>query len=234
MGDCAGFFLIGGGWGLPMKCTNLSVGVVCARPSEVVWEGPRRVSLNFSRSDALYDPYESKIFKCPPGACSDSNQCLQNRSGPVCGTCSIGYAMTTQGCSPQSCPDDQVSPYRLALIVIGSVVGFITYLLIAWRAVFPEIDYVLARILEGIAGLISQLVRVGYNNRGPEEIQEEDAEETAGLMTAVSGGAGLALAKFELLKQKWEQIHGRQYMKIFVRIPFPASFVFSSLSSYIQ
>lgn len=224
--------MIGGGWGLPLKCINLSVGLVCARPSEVVWKGTRRI-LRSSNSD-LYDPYAPKIFKCPPGACSERNQCLQNRSGPVCGTCAPGYAMTTQGCSPQSCPtDEQISPLRIALIVVGSVVGALIYLLAAWRSVFPEIDYLLARILRAMTGLLSHVVCFGHFSPGPaatEEASEEDDEETAGLMSAVSGGAGLVLAKFELLKQKWEQIHGRQYMKIFVRAPFLASFFASILS----
>jgi hypothetical protein len=76
-------------WGSPMYCTNLSThGLVCARPQS---EGD-------SRRSAVETTKVASILRCySAGACAKNNHCLQNRTGPLCGVCSAGYAMTSEG-----------------------------------------------------------------------------------------------------------------------------------------
>jgi len=84
-------------WGQPMRCLSIdgSASLHCARrrPSGDDGSG-RRVNGNASEDDAG----TPMLFPCPQRqACGPNNECLQNRTGPLCGYCKNQYVMTAAG-----------------------------------------------------------------------------------------------------------------------------------------
>ena len=201
-----------------MKCTQLSVGLVCSRPIQ-----KRRNETRRDSGDPLKDSV-ARIIKCPHGACAGNNECLQNRSGPVCGTCLPGHAMTVTGCSPAMCPTGE-NAFLWRLGVMAAVLPIVLYLYmeLAWRPVIPELDLLGVAILKVISsclsGLVSPFVCFG----------REDEVDTGG-MAFTLGGLSLAAAsdKFGEWRSGWQskfqELHLPQYIKILVRQSHLAGF----------
>ena len=155
-----GSFLVGGNWGDPMRCTKLSddLGLVCARkfnPSQ------RRNNITVT----MQTNSKARILRCPPGSCDKNNMCLQNRTGPICGYCKPGFAMTTDGCSAEPCPDEKtLFPLRVASTVIFILAVLFLYLFLCWRPVFVQIDWFFAQIMSGIMFILSYFVCMGNSH----------------------------------------------------------------------
>jgi len=141
----------------PMHCTRLpevSTGLVCARPSNNTLQ--RRTAFANGRAfqDPTLDVGIARIYRCMPGACDSNNSCGQNRTGPLCGFCSPGYAMTTQGCSRSVCASQrELTPMRMTLIICTSVCVLVLWFIMSWRPVVPEVDAVGARVFSSISGM---------------------------------------------------------------------------------
>jgi hypothetical protein len=213
--NCAGF-IIGkpmknDEWEIEMKCTNLSVGLMCSRPVQPERDEARRNSF-----EPLQDLQIPKILKCPPRACAGGNQCLQNRSGPVCGTCLPGHFMSGSGCRlKDSCPtDDIMSLWRWGAIAVFVPIVLFVYVHFVWRPVVPELDWlagvVLNRISTCMSALISPLLCFRAQDRGTAN------ESGNGVVTFISRGLLLASAMVNDLKSRSQEFHVPQYLKILV------------------
>jgi hypothetical protein len=192
-----------------MKCMQLSVGLMCSRPVQKGSNETRRNS-----DDLLKDPV-ARIFKCPTGACAGNNECLQNRSGPLCGVCLPGHAMTVAGCSPAMCPEGE-SAFLWRLVAMLVVIPFVFYLYMtfAWRPVIPELDRLHVVILNMISSCLSGLVSPFMCFDRDDEV---DTEVDTSVRAAAMGGFAKARAKVGNLQSKSQELHLPQYMKILVR-----------------
>ena len=113
------------------KCPGLDV----LLPENGYWKmAPGSGRRTIAAGDTSPSPVE--VFKCPVGACNGSN-CLNNRVGPVCGLCPDGWAISTTGCIP--CPTGYaLDTLRILGAVLGSILLFVLYLLLAWDHLLPE------------------------------------------------------------------------------------------------
>ena len=113
------------------KCPGLDV----LLPENGYWKmAPGSGRRTIAAGDTSPSPVE--VFKCPIGACNGSN-CLNNRVGPVCGLCPDGWAISTTGCIP--CPTGYaLDTLRILGAVLGSILLFVLYLLLAWDHLLPE------------------------------------------------------------------------------------------------
>ena len=156
-----------------MRCRRLPGGgdeLFCGRAREQL--GTRRQGEAISNT-SIASP-KVLVLRCPVGACSSNNTCLQNRTGPVCGYCKPGFAMQTDGCSAQQCAsDEELFPYRVAFAVIVCTVVFIGYLAFIARPVLPELDWLLSRALQGMVTCLSSTVLVGDTRGDGEEMGAE-------------------------------------------------------------
>ena len=188
-------------WGTEMKCTNLSVGLMCSRPVQ-----PGR--------DSLKDPEIVNIFKCPPRACARGNQCLQYRSGPVCGTCLPGHVMTSSGCRPTGICPAHMFWWRLGTLAVVVPIVFIVYVHFAWRSVVPELGWLAGAILNRISTCMSALITPLLCFRAQD--RETANENDNGVVTFIFRGLLLAFAMVEDLKSRSQEFHVPQYLKILV------------------
>ena len=61
------------------------------------------------------------VLKCPPRACQYGGNCTGGRTGPVCGICAAGWAMSSGTC--MQCPQDQnADALKISVAIIGSLV----------------------------------------------------------------------------------------------------------------
>lgn len=177
-----------------------------------------RIITNESLASA--DPYNVQIFKCPPSACERNNACSQNRSGPVCGACSPGFAMTSSGCSPNICPSDsELLTLRIIALAVFSTLALGIYLAVLWRPVLPELDYMIARMMQAIVGMFSYVIYFGHVQGN----SSKDTGDTSNLFSTIVGGARMANSKIGGLHRLWKGNHMPQYLKIFVRLPLLTS-----------
>lgn len=92
-----GTILISSDWGEVMHCTSTSIGKVCAR------NVTRRVGTWRSSSLTSEITIRANILRCPSKSCGPNNVCLNNRTGPLCGYCSPGFAMKPEGGCSKVC-----------------------------------------------------------------------------------------------------------------------------------
>jgi hypothetical protein len=135
----------------PMRCTLLpqvSSGLVCARQLTAQLADRRKTS-NKDTDDQLDDADlintedsqdedcsaeigstcgSARVYRCSLRTCDMNNTCFQNRTGPLCGMCLPGFAMTTEGCSSASCPtEEELHLWRgvaIAVIILVFLVGW--------------------------------------------------------------------------------------------------------------
>ena len=163
----------------PMRCTLLpqvSSGLVCARQLTVQLADRRKTS-NKDTDDQLDDADlintedsqdedcsaeigstcgSARVYRCSLLTCDMNNTCFQNRTGPLCGMCLPGFAMTTEGCSSASCPtEEELHLWRGVAIAVIILVFLVGWFILCWRPVLPEAEWAIAHIMTGIVSLWS-------------------------------------------------------------------------------
>jgi len=201
-----GYFLLGGSWGEPMYCTNISVGLVCARVSK----GKERRT---NDTDAESKDARAIILRCPPGSCDANNNCLQNRTGPVCGFCKPGFAMTSGGCSEEQCPDEeQLRPFRVAAMTLFVLAALSFYLFLCWRTVFVRVDWFFAQIISALVQVLTYFACFS-NSTG----DGADAASSIGaLVSCLFSGAKWLLSKAKKIHVFLKENHMSEMVKIVV------------------
>ena len=156
---------------------------------------------------------QAKVLRCPVQACGPNNTCLQNRTGPVCGYCQAGFVMETAGCSNEVCPsEEELAPWRYALMVSVGTVVLLLYIGLACRPVLPELDWLIARALQGLVGMGSACVcfRDTHGDTG------EGAGEIMGLATSFMNGGRWFLGNLKQGGAWWKENQAGQYLKILI------------------
>jgi len=143
-------------WGKPMRCISIDKKLHCGRRKGRIERrsGARRSN---GTADHLYGS-KAQIFRCPRDrgqACGAANECLNNRTGPLCGYCLPGYSMTARGCSATKCLDEeQLAPIRTATIVFCAALAVSMWVALSWRPVFSTLDSLIAKMLSGLAACL--------------------------------------------------------------------------------
>ncbi len=115
---------------------------------------------SLAKSDLHNISVSVEVYRCLPGACSENNSCFSNRTGPVCGLCPPGWALTTNGC--ELCPEEQiVSRLRAGVYAVGILLLFTSWILLSWRPLIPQIDDIIAKLFNGILMCFSFLSCAG-------------------------------------------------------------------------
>ena len=101
----------------------------------------------------------ARIYPCVLEACDANNTCKQDRVGPLCGMCSPGYSMTTEGCSAAICPpEEELRPWRILSMVLGGILVAFLWWAFCWRPVAPEVDWLIASVLQGVLTIMSSFM----------------------------------------------------------------------------
>ena len=161
-----GTYLLRGWHERSMTCMPLpdrpSDELFCARPileESDAGLGHRREEEALNSTTSNSSTSKVMVVKCPIGACDSNNTCRQNRTGPVCGFCKPGYSMNANGCSAQPCPaEEELHTLRWLVGVVFSVLFLAAYLALALRPVLPELDWLLARLTQGLVSLLSNVL----------------------------------------------------------------------------
>jgi len=230
-----GSFLFGGWTDAPMYCTivpAISAKLVCVRPStsgtnlsgQVINRRASKSSKSGSDDDGIVNASDveeesiaavgsARVYRCPLGACGENNQCNENRTGALCGVCSPGYAMTTEGCSAQVCAsEEELKPWRLAMMIVGGTFATIVWFLLSWRPVVPEADWLMAQILQGIVSIFSAFTCLS-------DTAGDSEETTAGCMDMINTVWDLFswfIDKIQVAGKFWRDNNCPQYMKIYI------------------
>ena len=105
---------------LPCPAGALCQGGASVIPTSDYWIDSKEANSYASRRRIVNA--RTPVYKCPPAACGPNNTCAEGRTGPVCGLCLPGWAMSSGGC--QRCPTDP-SAYQAAATGIA-VAGILT------------------------------------------------------------------------------------------------------------
>jgi hypothetical protein len=92
---------------------------------------------------------------------------------------------------------------------MAGILFFLVYLLLSCRPVLPELDFLIARMMQGIMGLLGGLVCVGDS--------QDDAGgvgELAEMFTAIAGMFGWVVVKIKSLGQWYKENYVGQFFKI--------------------
>lgn len=74
--------------------------------------------------NVTHRPRPSVVHKCLPGDCDKENVCNKNRTGPACGLCPQGWAVTAAGCEECPPPDDPAMLLlQMGVFVVGGFVS---------------------------------------------------------------------------------------------------------------
>ena len=204
-----GAYLLGGWKEQTMTCLKLGDNLVCARPKESgrVDTETNEYSQNAS-SGGGGEGRRALILSCPIGACSSSNVCKQNRTGPVCGICREGYAMNADGCSAAQCPsEDDLRPLRALVVAVVTTLTFVMYFHF-WRPVVPEIDVLFRK-----ANLLLKMVGLGTSTAA------ENLQSASDIYSACRTYSALATWVKDKARSvnRWSKRHYLgQYLKIYV------------------
>jgi Ca2+-binding EF-hand superfamily protein len=147
-----------------MTCMPLPGGgdeLFCARPILVERDASSRRQLQKALNSNASNSSTAKamVVKCPIGACDNNNTCRQNRTGPVCGFCKPGYSMNANGCSAKPCPSgEELQTVRWLAGAIFFTLFFAAWVALSLKPVLPELEWLMARLLQGIVSMLSHLV----------------------------------------------------------------------------
>ena len=202
------------GGGMKLYCARLRTSSSRRKPSKgTSTEFGASMTMDDTNSSATAFDSKVLVFRCPIGACNVSNQCLQNRTGPVCGLCLPGFVMEAAGCSAKPCPDDSdIRPWRIAFFVVIATVVFFLWLAFAWRPVLPELDWLMARMLQGVVMALSSFVCF-TDAQGD---TSSSISELFALFTAMLGMFSWLAAKARQIYEWAQQNKLPQFLKIFV------------------
>jgi hypothetical protein len=202
----------------PMRCTLLpqvSTAYVCAR--ELSLSDRRLESSNTTTDDCSAENGvtcgSARVYPCAEGACSEDNTCLQNRTGPLCGSCSQGFSMTTAGCSAASCPsEEELRPSRALAFSLGALMFLTLWFILSWRPVVPEADFVIARLVQAIGFLVAW----GLCFKDTRGDGTESASECSDFMEHLIEPFVWVGIKIQSVFTWWEENKGGQFLKIYV------------------
>jgi len=218
----------------PMFCTHLpevSDSLVCARlaPFTSNSSSLRRAkgaSKTSGTTDGSVERNESfvddgtaefvgsaRIYPCVLGACDSNNTCNQDRVGPLCGMCSPGYSMTTEGCSAAICPpEEELRPWRILSMAVGGILVLLLWWAFCWRPVAPEVDWLIASVLQGVLTIMSSFMCFS-NTQG-------DGADVAGgcsdLLSTFWDVIAWIMDKLKAANAFWQENNGGQFVKIYV------------------
>jgi hypothetical protein len=215
----------------PMWCTRLpqvSTGLVCAREVSTQLTDRRlkasTTKANLTIKDGGGDSTEfcsteegncgsARLYRCPERACSAGNACLQNRTGPLCGSCSAGFAMTTEGCSATICPsEEELRPIRAIAFSAGALMLLIIWFIVSWRPVVPEVEFAIARLLQSMTFLLAWCLC--FNDAQSEGTQS--ASICSNFMEQIVEPFVWLGNKIQAFQSWWQGNKGGQYLKIYV------------------
>uniref|UniRef100_A0A7S0LWG4 Uncharacterized protein n=1 Tax=Cryptomonas curvata TaxID=233186 RepID=A0A7S0LWG4_9CRYP len=122
-------------------CLKCPVGADCPGgsgliPREGFWvdlEGPALVaSRRKIQSDLV------TVLKCPPRSCQSGGNCTPGRTGPVCGICESGWAMSSGTCL--QCPSNEgAQTLKASIGVIGGLLAVVVLYFFSIRPLFTSI-----------------------------------------------------------------------------------------------
>ena len=125
--------------------------------------------------------------------------------------CLIRFSMNTDGCSAQPCPpEEELNKLRITVMVLVGLVILVAYLGLVARPVTPELDWLLARALQGAVGLMSGFMCL--SNTGGD--MTEGGMEVVGLLSGVAGSVSWLISKATALNDAWKRNQGGQFLKI--------------------
>ena len=93
---------------------------------------------NASISRRIIATASISIYSCPPGACLGNGQCAEGRTGPVCGVCEPGWAMTSTSC--QQCPSDErlYNTEEYSIAAVGSLLAAVVFYFFSFRPILSD------------------------------------------------------------------------------------------------
>lgn len=151
----------------------------------------RQAQANSSTGNITHRPRSVILHKCPPGHCVRNNMCTLNRTGPACGLCPDGWAVTSAGC--ESCPDTNdpgMIALRWTVYILGGICSAIGYIFASWTPLMGNLvlpDWMTRTVM----------LLMGLDPDEEEEEEEEEDHDPAAHQTlnvAAGTGAGIGVA----------------------------------------
>jgi hypothetical protein len=216
----------------PMFCTRLpevSDSLVCARLAPLASDSSslRRAkgaaqgankeessaASNASSVDDGAAVGSARIYPCVLGACDSNNTCKQDRVGPLCGTCSPGYSMTTEGCSAAICPpEEELRPWRILSMAVGGILCIVLWWAMCWRRVVPEVDWFIASLFQGAVTIFSSFMCF-------QNTQGDGADVAGGCSDVLSSfweNITWFIDKLKAVSTLYQENNGGQFVKVYV------------------
>jgi hypothetical protein len=81
----------------------------------------------------------AQIYQCPPDVCLGNNTCAEGHTGPVCGICVTGYALSSGKCTPCGSTQD-TKEVTITFLITGGTILLVAYYVICWRVFFQNPD----------------------------------------------------------------------------------------------
>jgi hypothetical protein len=107
--------------------------------------------------------------------------------------------MNADGCSAEPCPsEEELNKLRVTLFVMVCVGAFVMWLALSMRPVLPELDWLIARVLQGFAAVVSVVTCVS-DTQGD---AADDAEEILGVFSLILATGSWLVSKVEVLREK--------------------------------
>jgi hypothetical protein len=216
----------------PMFCTRLpevSDSLVCARLAPLASDSSslRRAkgaaqgankeessaASNASSVDDGAAVGSARIYPCVLGACDSNNTCKQDRVGPLCGLCSPGYSMTTEGCSAAICPpEEELRPWRILSMAVGGILCIVLWWAMCWRRVVPEVDWFIASLFQGAVTILSSFMCF-------QNTQGDGADVAGGCSDVLSSfweNITWFIDKLKAVSTLYQENNGGQFVKVYV------------------
>ena len=123
--------------------------------------------------------------------------------------------MNADGCSAEKCPGEgELSKLRSTVIVMASVGTLLLWLMLAMRPVLPELDWLIARMLQGFVSLLGGCICF----RDMKGDVGEGSMEVVGVFSTILAGGGWLLSKCGALQTWWKDAQVSQYLKVHVTL----------------
>ena len=109
-------------------------------------------------------------------------------------------------------PEEELRKLEIAAMVIAGVLFLVAYLALVSRPVTPELDWLVARAMQGIVALMSSLVCFG-------DAQGDVGEagfEIMGLFSTLLASVSWAFSKLKTFHEWWKRNQAPQFLKILI------------------
>ena len=124
-----------------------------------------------------------------------------------------GFSMNADGCSAEKCPpEEELSKLRWTAIAMASTGAVLLWLALSMWPVLPELDWMIARMLQGLVSLGSTFLCFS-DTQGD---VGEGSLEVVGLFSAILAGGGWLLSNFGALRTWWKENQAPQFLKVHV------------------